>query len=51
MQIYPTGLTDSQWAKIEKLFDNRKEMSIIGMMKIMRRISICRIEVAWGEVW
>jgi len=24
MQIYPTDLTDSQWAKIEKLFDNRK---------------------------
>jgi putative transposase len=24
MQIYPTDLTDNQWAKIEKLFDNRK---------------------------
>jgi len=24
MQIYPTDLTDSQWAKIENLFDNRK---------------------------
>jgi len=24
MQIYPTDLTDSQWSKIEKLFDNRK---------------------------
>ena len=24
MQIYPTDLTDSQWAKVEKLFDNRK---------------------------
>jgi putative transposase len=24
MQKYPTGLTDSQWAKIEKLFDSRK---------------------------
>ena len=24
MQIYPTDLTDSQWAKIEKLFDKRK---------------------------
>jgi len=24
MQIYPTDLTDSQWTKIEKLFDNRK---------------------------
>ena len=24
MQIYPGDLTDSQWAKVEKLFDNRK---------------------------
>ena len=24
MQIYPTDLTDSKWAKIENLFDNRK---------------------------
>ena len=24
MQIYPTDLTDSQWAKIKPLFDNRK---------------------------
>lgn len=24
MRIYPTDLTDSQWAKIEKLFDTRK---------------------------
>ena len=24
MQIYPTDLTDNQWSKIEKLFDNRK---------------------------
>ena len=24
MQVYPTDLTDSQWAKIENLFDNRK---------------------------
>jgi putative transposase len=24
MRIYPTDLTDSQWAKIEKIFDNRK---------------------------
>jgi putative transposase len=24
MQIYPTDLTDSQWSKIKKLFDNRK---------------------------
>jgi len=24
MRIYPTDLTDNQWSKIEKLFDNRK---------------------------
>ena len=24
MQVYPTDLTDSQWAKIEKIFNNRK---------------------------
>ena len=24
MQVSPTDLTDSQWAKIENLFDNRK---------------------------
>ena len=24
MQIYPTDLTDNQWSKIEKLFNNRK---------------------------
>ena len=24
MQIYPTDLTDNQWSKIEKIFDNRK---------------------------
>jgi putative transposase len=24
MRIYPTDLTDSQWAKVEKIFDSRK---------------------------
>jgi len=24
MQLYPTDLTDNQWSKIEKLFDNKK---------------------------
>ena len=27
--MYPTGLTDSQWVKIEKLFVNRKRKHLL----------------------
>ena len=40
MQAYPTGSTDSQWSKVEKLFDNRK--------RHFRGDDFCKIEQKSG---
>ena len=36
MRVYPTDLTDSQWSKVEKIFDNRKrEHSLIEILNVL----------------
>jgi putative transposase len=36
MQVYQTDLTDSQWAKVEKIFDNRKRKH--SLMEILNAL-------------
>ena len=36
MQVYQTDLIDSQWAKIEKLFDNRKRKHSLKEIVVLR---------------
>ena len=40
MKVYPTDLTDSQWAEVEKIFDNRKRKHKKQFLRITNKLTV-----------